>query len=189
MFKFFSQPPPALVVLAVLVFSAVLLSREASITEDLPFFLPLEQTFVHIELIEEGRNSEVYQYSDGSTLLDVIKLTRPEYVENIDNNFVWSQALHSGKKLEITKKAQKITIVQRGWMSAGRRMALAIPLHPDRMDYEDWQSLPGIGVALAARIEKDRQINGDFKRLDGLLRVNGIGKKRIKSWADFFHNT
>jgi competence protein ComEA len=63
---------------------------------------------------------------------------------------------------------------------------MAIPLHPDRMNINDWTFLPGIGAALAERIENDRQENGDFGSLDALIRVKGIGKKRISNWIEFF---
>ncbi len=71
-------------------------------------------------------------------------------------------------------------------MAAGQRVALSIPLHPDRMIGSDWLFLPGIGERLAGRIEADRQINGDFGALKQLARVKGIGQKRVMSWQQFF---
>jgi len=72
------------------------------------------------------------------------------------------------------------------WMSAGQRMALQIPLHPDRMNQQDWQELPGIGPRLAEAIERDRQKSGDFLRLERVGRVKGIGPKRIAAWERYF---
>jgi competence protein ComEA len=54
------------------------------------------------------------------------------------------------------------------------------------MTRDDWVALPGIGDVLADRIEIDRQINGDYGSVDALIRVKGIGKKRLEKWVDFF---
>lgn len=185
--KLFFQAPPALTVLAVLTFLGVLLGREASTTEDLPVFFPLKRGVVHVELIGDGLVTGVYQISDGLALQGVIKLTgRPLLAENLTTDLVWPQPLLGGESLRIVRKGQKITILQRGWMTASHRMALAIPLHPDRMSRTDWKALPGIGDVLAERIENNRQKNGDFGRMEALIRVKGIGKKRVDSWREFF---
>jgi len=76
--------------------------------------------------------------------------------------------------------------IQRRWLTAGQRVALQIPLHPDRMSVEDWDFLPGVGPGLAAAIEADRQLSGDFGSVSSLRRVKGVGPKRIASWREFF---
>ncbi len=184
--KLFSQAPPAISVLAVLAFLCVLLSREASIKEDLPVFLSVEQGFVHVELTGDGVASGVYQISDGLVLSSAIYLTDDSRAEFLSDDSARSQPLRGGESFRVVKKDQKIEIIQRGWMPASHRVAMAIPLHPDRMNVNDWTFLPGIGVVLAKRIENDRQENGDFESLDTLIRVKGIGKKRISNWNKFF---
>ena len=42
------------------------------------------------------------------------------------------------------------------------------------------QALPGIGVTLAERIVAYRSNHGDFQDVDDLVKVPGIGKKRLK---------
>lgn len=184
--KLFAKTPPVLSVLAVLVFLAVLLSREASVTEDLPAFLPHEQELVSVELAGVGIVSGVYQFNDGLLLRDVIKLTEPSLVENLSKNSDWSHPLRDGESLQFVKKGREIEVLQQGWMPASHRLAMAIPLHPDRMSGDDWTALPGIGAALADRVEKNRQKNGEYGSLDALMRVKGIGQKRISHWKKFF---
>lgn len=184
--KLFTKAPPALTVLTALVLLAVLLSREASVTEALPAFLSHEQTLVSVELAGGGIISGVYQFYDGLPLRDVIKLTAPSLVEDLSNDPAWSHPLRDGQSLLFVKKGRQIEVLQQGWMPASHRLAMAIPLHPDRMSAHDWTALPGIGAALADRIEKDRQKNGDYGSLDALMRVKGIGEKRIASWGSFF---
>jgi competence protein ComEA len=185
--KLFCQAPPAFAVLALLILLGALLSREASTTEALPAFLPLDQGVVYVELIGDGLVSGVYQFNDGLTPRDVIKLTDPLLADNLAIDSDWLQPMRSGESFRfLVKKGQKITLLQRSWMSASHRMALTIPLHPDRMSRRDWKALPGIGDSLAERIENNRQKNGDFGCLEALTRVKGIGEKRINRWKEFF---
>ena len=72
------------------------------------------------------------------------------------------------------------------FLPAGQRMALGIPLHPDRMSAADWQALPRVGPHLAEVIAEDRHKNGDFGELAALARVRGIGPVTIATWRQFF---
>ncbi len=184
--KLFPLTPPALIVLAVLVFLTVLLSREASVTEALPAFLSHEQGLVSVELTGVGIVPGVYQFYDGLSLFDVIKLTAPSLVKKLSKESVWSQPIRDGESLLFVKKGRQIEVLQQGWMLASHRLAMAIPLHPDRMSIHDWTALPGIGATLADRIENERQKNGDYESLNALIRVKGVGVKRISSWKRFF---
>ena len=44
----------------------------------------------------------------------------------------------------------------------------------------DLVALPGIGPVTAARIVEDRQARGPYRRVDDLLRVKGIGPKKLE---------
>jgi competence protein ComEA len=108
-------------------------------------------------------------------------------VENIFLKPVeWAGPVQDGEHIEIIEKDQKISSFRRDWMPASHRVALGIPLHPDRMSFDDWQFLPGIGETMAQRLELDRQKNGEFVNLEGLLRVKGVGLKSIERWRIFF---
>ena len=68
--------------------------------------------------------------------------------------------------------------------AARTRRASALALRPRGIDMEraqasDWERLPGIGPALAARIVADRAERGPFGTLEGLLRVRGIGPRTL----------
>jgi len=179
-------PPPTLSVLAVLVFLGMLLGREASTREALPVFFPEARNFVYVELVGGGLSPGVYQFNDGLTPRDVIKLTAAWDMAHFSDGPAWSNPLCDGESLGIAKKDREIKLLHRRWMMASQRMALGIALHPDRMSRTDWYALPGVGPNLAERIENDRQKNGEFGSLDALSRVPGIGKKRLDHWKMFF---
>lgn len=71
-------------------------------------------------------------------------------------------------------------------MSVQERILLGIPLEISSLTGAEWESLPGIGPALARKIEGDRQCNGAFRSVKDLERVPGIGKVTIKSLEPFF---
>lgn len=176
---------PVLIVLAIVLFLVTLISRETS-GEVFPAFLSLKQKNIYVELTMAGSIDGVYQINDGSALCDVIKLTHISSMDNFSDNLSCNIPLVSGRHYVIAKKALGIEILERRWMKAGKRMALAIPLHPDHMNFEDWQELPGIGEKLAEKIELYRQNNGAFGSFENLIKVKGIGPKRLERWKAFF---
>ena len=153
---------------------------------DLPVFLPSEPTFVHVELSGDFLAPGVHQFNDGMTLRDVIKLTDPLLCETLNDDPIWFQLLRNGESIRIDRKNQGIVVLHQGWMPASHRLAMGVPLHPDRMSLSDWTVLPGIGAVLADRIETYRQKNGDYGTIKALMRVNGVGEKRVSRWKAFF---
>lgn len=182
----FRPRPPALLVLLVFACLSLLLSRVTLPCEESPALAFSEPSGIWVELGNGFVDPGVHQFSDGTTISDVINLTGliHEYVDV--PVLTESAVLRSGERLDILSDDKKVTAFRRCWMSSWARMTLGVPLHPDQMSRTDWLALPGVGVRLAERIELDRQNNGDFGGLFGLRRVSGIGAGRIKSWETFF---
>ena len=101
-------------------------------------------------------------------------------------DFLKSFKYISGQHVEIIENSHGLHRIKVSWMRAGKRMALGIPLHPDRIGFNDWQDIKGIGPALAQRIIAERQKNGDFGSLANLTRVAGIGEKTVQSMQKWF---
>lgn len=180
------QRPPVILVLATLVFLGVLFSREVFQTGSLPAFSLQKEKNIFVEMKLGESELGVYQINDGSTLCDVINLTDAVLADSFCAESGKYISLVSGTRLVFTQKDQKISHVKRGWMSAGKRISLSIPLHPDRMNIDDWSALPGIGEKLASRIETDRQKNGEYGAFENLVRVRGIGQKSLSRWRKYF---
>lgn len=58
--------------------------------------------------------------------------------------------------------------------------AAAKPVDLNTATEQELQTLPGIGPALAKRIVEFRQENGEFSRVEDLLKVKGIGEKSFE---------
>lgn len=161
-------------------------SREVLRDEGPPAFFLDKNAGVWLGLGAGFPRPGVHQFSDGTTLSTVIKMTGMQVGEKAQHDRALDAPLQTGSCLELVLAGNQVVGIMEQWLPAGQRIALGIPLHPDRMVEDDWQFLPGIGVKRAQAIEEDRQINGDYGSLQALRRVSGIGPKRLSSWESFF---
>jgi hypothetical protein len=154
--------------------------------EELPAVLRLQPQLTTVSVADSRGGYGLYQFNDGSKLMDVIILTEGIPEEGRLSESRYDQPILSGEKLKVIKLEGKYFQVERSWLSAQHRILMHIPLHPDRMTPLDWETLPGIGPKLAAAIETDRQKNGDFVEFAALQRVKGIGPKKLEVWQEYF---
>ena len=128
----------------------------------------------------------IYRFPEGSDVKTVIKMAVPSGGQKGLGGFSKDVKLMAGDVVELLcGPSQHINITVKK-MPANERIILGIPLDPNLMDADDWDSLPGIGPVLALRIVDDRQINGDFRSASDLKRVPGIGENKIKHLERFF---
>lgn len=183
------QPPRGTLLLVALLLLGLVVAygRELFLDrEGPPAFSVEKRQGIAVLLGEEFPSPGVHQFSDGVTSQGVIKMTGLAIRSERPENPRLTRFLTDGEALNIVVIDGEVTEITRFWMPAAQRMALCIPLHPDRMSVEDWQALAGIGPRLAQAIEMERQQNGDFGSLAGLQRVKGIGTKRLAAWEKYF---
>jgi competence protein ComEA len=60
------------------------------------------------------------------------------------------------------------------------RLALGLPIDPNRAGAVSLACVPGIGPGLAAEVVADRERRGPFSSVDDLARVRGIGPRRLE---------
>jgi competence protein ComEA len=183
------QPPRGTLLLVVLLLFSLVVAhgREFFLEREEPPAFSVEKRRGIAVLLGEGFPAHgVHQFSDGVTVQGVIKMTGLAVGSGLLGNPRLTRALTDGEALNAVVVDGEVFEITTLWMPAAQRMALGIPLHPDRMSVEDWESLAGIGPKLALAIEKERQQNGDFGALAGLQRVKGIGSKRLAAWEKFF---
>lgn len=154
--------------------------------EEAPAFFVEPVKGVWVALSDGFPRPGVHQFSDGMTPKRVIEMTDLPSTDYQGPLEILDTPLQAGEELQLFSTPLKTFEIQRRWMPAGKRVALGICLHPDRMTQADWEYLPGIGEKLARTIEDDRQKNGEFRELETLQRVRGIGKKRISAWKELF---
>lgn len=151
-----------------------------------PAFFVEEKKGVRVAIGNGAAPPLVRQFADGTLPLTAIALALGGDHFQVENAGDLDEVLRDGEALDLWVTGSQAIKMRRYWMPARWRMALNIPLHPDRMEMLDWQALPGIGEKLAATIEEDRQRNGDFLEFHRLQRVRGIGPKRLHDWEKYF---
>ena len=75
--------------------------------------------------------------------------------------------------------------IERGFAAAGDNACLELRIDLNEAGIAELESLPGIGPALAARIEGHRRRKGGFRHIDGLRAVPGIGVVKARALAPF----
>jgi competence protein ComEA len=176
-----------LTVALLLLTAGIQYGRVALFMEEEPPAVSINQSDgIWVELGEGFPHPGIHQFIDETTPCDVIQMTLGVRGSDSCLKSFSDQPLVSGEFLSLQMESNEIIDLNRKWMTADRRMLLAIPLQPQTMTSGDWQALPGIGPKLAAAIELDRQKNGDLRSLKDLERVPGIGPGRLAAWKKYF---
>jgi competence protein ComEA len=163
------------------------LSRPALQFEERPAFSISAQAGALVLVRGTGTDLDgIHQINDASQLVDVIKLANLRLSAAAGRKLRLAGPIVSGKLVELQVVKGQVQDIDCGWMPAAMRIALGIPLRVEQMTAADWQDLPGVGPALALRIEEERQHNGEFDHLSDLTRVDGVGLKSILNWETFF---
>ncbi|MGC3999012.1 MAG: helix-hairpin-helix domain-containing protein [Anaeromyxobacter sp.] len=65
-------------------------------------------------------------------------------------------------------------------LTQSERLVLGLPVDPNLAAAEELASVPGLSRSLGAAVVADREQNGPFGSVDDLLRVSGIGPRRLE---------
>ncbi len=71
-----------------------------------------------------------------------------------------------------------------GYAAPGSSPSTAVKVDLNQATQAEFESLPGIGPALAARILEYREEYGPFQRVEDLMNVRGIGEKSFLKIRD-----
>jgi len=141
---------------------------------------------VTVRLAGDFPRPGVYLLPKGAVPATAIKMTLPGSALALPSAGAAAALLSSGDVVTLKLAGEKYPVISITKMGVRERMLLGVPLDPDRMEPAEWSLLPGIGPVLAARIAADRQKNGAFHSLDGLLRVPGIGPGKLSAIRRYF---
>ena len=93
------------------------------------------------------------------------------------NYLVLCAALISGYALMPAQAAEKAP-------KAAMTQAIDSKLDINKATAEELTALPGVGMKKAEEIVKFRELNGNFKSVDELVNVKGIGVKMVAKISD-----
>jgi len=125
---------------------------------------------VVVEITGEVAHPGVYSFPAPPTLLAVWRQAGgPEPLPASD------ETLPSETRVEVSAGGA----YRLGHMSAGHLLTLGRALDVNKATAQDLEALPGVGPVLAQRIIEFRQSRGPFQKIDDLLSVHGIGRKKL----------
>lgn len=153
--------------------------------EDAAFSRFTGQT-VMVRLTGDLPRPGIYRLPKGIDAAAAIKMTLPfaEVAASVRGSD--SRGLASGDVVTFSRDRSGKYKFLLGTMATKERMLLGVPLDPDLLSEAEWALLPGIGAALSRRIIDDRQRNGAFGTVEGLLRVPGIGPGKLAAIKRYF---
>jgi competence protein ComEA len=160
--------------------------RVGTVKSDGAAFLHPQPGKVTVRLAGDFPRPGVYRFPKGTTAPAAIKMTVPDAALPAVSGDVTRGALASGDIVTLFLHRPQRGHFTLARMPAKEMVLLGIPLKVDELQVDDWDSLPGIGPVLAARIMADRQENGAFQSVEGLLRVPGVGPAKLAALRKYF---
>ena len=152
---------------------------------DAAFFVAVPG-FVTVRLAGDLPSPGLYRFPVGTSPRGAIIMTLPGTPLTAADRATARERLVSGDIVTLKLKGRQPAVLSMGSMATRERMLLRIPLDPDLLGPVEWDCLPGIGPVLAGRIAADRQKNGAFGTLEGVLRVPGIGPGKLAAIRRYF---
>ena len=140
---------------------------------------PVEKTVFEIE--DSSGFSKVYTSPKDISPKDAMAMAgAPPFTKGKMELRYADTIIKTGSKITINKDGS----AQIGQMSGEKHIVFSIPLDINRATIQDFEALPGIGPKLALEIVETREKFGDFKTIDDLKKVKGIGDKKFRKIRD-----
>jgi competence protein ComEA len=128
----------------------------------------------------------VHRFSGTVTVDSVNKMTGIKGLCRDGDDRIGGEVLQSGDLVTYRRSPAGCVTIAVKTVTTAEKILLGIPLDPNRMTYDDWVALPGIGPAMASAIIHDRQKNGDYAGAESLQRVPGLGRARVEALSAYF---
>ena len=110
----------------------------------------------------------------------VFELRNEEEIRDVVSRFRIPNKIKNGDRFAIRNNE---VVVSR--INGTKSINLGIPIGVNSANPDDLTPLPGIGERLAQRIIDFRESRGGFKSVDDLLKVDGIGEKKLEAIRPF----
>lgn len=127
-----------------------------------------------IDVAGKVKNPDVYELPQGSRVIDAIKAAGGVGKGADSSGVNMARLLEDGEQIYIESSSSPThsgSLASRG--TRGGKVNL------NRANLSELDGLPGVGPVLAARIVEWRSKNGNFKSVDELRRVSGIGDAKF----------
>jgi len=149
-----------------------------------------EKNKIKIYVTGEVRNTGVIEIEEGERIADAIEkcggLTEKADLKNVNLAYV----LEDGQKLYIPnvdniENIEYITKENGEFIIEATNNIGIKKINVNKATLSEFQTLPGVGPALAQSIMEYREKHGKFKTIEDMKNVNGIGDKKYEKLKDY----
>lgn len=124
----------------------------------------------YIEIVENDQTPLVFELRNEEEIKDVVSRYKiPNRIKNGDKFVIRNNEVVNSR------------------IDGRKSINLGIPIGVNTANPDDLTSLPGIGEKLAQRIIDYRESHGEFKTINDLDKVDGIGEKKLEAIKPFIN--
>ena len=171
-------------------FQNIVIKENETQEQDIENVVEIEKNYIKIHIAGEVKNTGILELEEGARISDAIeKAGGTTEMANLDKvNLAY--CLEDGQKLYIPNKNQKdieyITIENgENIIEETKTSSTGKKINLNKADEDNLQEIPGIGPSMAQKIILYRNENGDFKSIEDLKNVSGIGDKKFDSMKEY----
>ncbi len=149
----------------------------------------VENKKIKVYVTGEVNKPGVIELNKGDRIEDAINATGGVTKQADLNKVNLAYSLEDGQKIYIpnVNDLEDIEYITKenatGVIEGGSKQTDKININTDNIN--ELTNLPGVGQALAQKIINYRKENGDFKKIEDLKNVSGIGDKKFESLRDY----
>lgn len=134
-----------------------------------------------IEITGHSRFSGIYFVPEKAKISEVLNIAGIENIGMLDEKII-NTIISMGNILEFKSDGQ----LNVSKMSKAKRLALDMPVNINEATSMDLILISGIGRKTAEHIIHFRRTNGNFQRLEDLMKIPGIKEKKFAKLRRFF---
>ena len=171
-------------------FQNIVINENETQEQDIENVVEIEKNYIKIHIAGEVKNTGILELEEGARISDAIeKAGGTTEMANLDKvNLAY--CLEDGQKLYIPNKNEKdieyITIENgENIIEETKTSSTGKKINLNKADEDNLQEIPGIGPSMAQKIILYRNENGDFKSIEDLKNVSGIGDKKFDSMKEY----
>ena len=153
-----------------------------------------EENKIAVHIIGEVKKEGIIYLAKGSRVADAIKAAGGETKEADLTQINLAYVLQDGEKIYVPNKKEKITeyitkengnnLITEGNNTSNNLKGENDKVNINTANLNELDSLPGIGPSTAQKIIDYREENGNFKKIEELQNVKGIGDAKFEEIKD-----
>ncbi|KUK14693.1 MAG: ComEA family DNA-binding protein [Synergistetes bacterium] len=142
-------------------------------------------SFLYVQLCGAVKNPGVYKVKKGTRLFEVVDMAGGLSPDADSRTVNLARVVEDGEKIYISSIKEPSNGASIGESGKGRTLeGKSRLINVNKASLEELEKLPGVGKTIAERIIEYREKNGPFRTAADLLKVKGIGEKKLEKIRD-----